>query len=146
MAWDDDCWRVLEGRWVHGFATLLAEEQEAIALYWLVAETMNGTAEQFFKNSSGELANLAMAGLRRLQLPQTYSALTAVMAHFGSTYPTDHELRRQQMRVIQADPQAASDFVQALDRATAVILAYEERCDEVAVKGLRPRYVAAGWL
>ena len=72
-------WKKLEMRWDNGFDKLMAEEQEAIALYWLQAETMNGGLDQFFHNSSGDLAPLALAGLKRLNCLQTYAMLSGLM-------------------------------------------------------------------
>ncbi|WP_370682442.1 hypothetical protein [Comamonas sp. GB3 AK4-5] len=57
-------WTLLEQRWDQGFEWLLQEEKEAIALWWLEAETMNGTLNQFFWNSAGDLHLLQNQVLR----------------------------------------------------------------------------------
>ena len=145
MSWDDTSWAVLEARWAAGFEQLWPEEQQALALWWLVSETMNGTMDQFFWNSSGDLALLAQAGLRRLNLPKTLAALDAALAQFGPAYPTNRDARTAQLEQLEATLGEAA-FAKLFSAATDVIQAYTERCDEVAVNDLRPRYVAAGFL
>ena len=56
------------------FDTLLAQEQEAIALWWLEAETMNGRLDQYFWNSAGDQALIALRGLHSLHMPITSKA------------------------------------------------------------------------
>ena len=80
----------------------MKEEQEAIALYWLEAETMNGALHQFFFNSSGDLALLAVSGLQRLQLPITLAAFNSALAYFGESYPTNPELRAERLKQIES--------------------------------------------
>ncbi|MFN9473018.1 DUF4375 domain-containing protein [Acidovorax sp.] len=95
-------WKQLEARWDQGFDTLLREEQEAIALWWLEAETMNGTLNQFYWNSSGDLALLARDGLRSLGMTITLAALGSTLAYFGATYPLDRDVRMAVLEVIEA--------------------------------------------
>jgi Domain of unknown function (DUF4375) len=64
-------WKMLETRWAKGFDALEKEEQEALAVFWLQAETMNGGLDQFFHNSSGDMAPLALSALKRLNCQQT---------------------------------------------------------------------------
>lgn len=145
MAWDDTTWKALEQRWDEGFDTLWPEEQQTIALWWLVSESMNGGLDQFFWNSSGDLALLAQAGLRRLQLPQTLAALNQALSHFGPDYPVEREARHTVLLRLEAE-WGQEDFNRLFDAPTTVMQDYAERCDEVAVNDLRPRYVAAGFL
>ena len=58
MSMDRKTWEVLERRWEAGFDELWPEEQQALALWWLISETMNGGLDQFFWNSSGDQALL----------------------------------------------------------------------------------------
>jgi hypothetical protein len=68
----------LRQRWeALGFDALSQAEQEAVALYWLEGEVMNGGLHQYFYNSSGDMAELALAGLARL-------GATESLAHFRS--------------------------------------------------------------
>ncbi|MEQ9488551.1 MAG: DUF4375 domain-containing protein, partial [Alphaproteobacteria bacterium] len=66
------CWKRLESRWRDiGFDGLDPVEREAIALYWLEAEVMNGGFEQYFSNSSGDSVAEAIRGLGRLSCTAT---------------------------------------------------------------------------
>ena len=95
-------WKRLEARWDQGFEHLLGEEQQAIALWWLEAETMNGTLDQFFWNSSGDLALIARAGLESLHMPITLQAFASALAHFGPDYPIDRAQRMARLQAIEA--------------------------------------------
>ncbi len=127
-------WKKLEANWDHGFEQLCVEEQQAIALWWLEAETMNGTLNQFFWNSSGDLAVIAKAGLEQLSMPITLQALDSAPSFFGHSYPVNREARMIELerieaihgsdvftatsRIIQDLPE---DFVQAaVDRLEAI--------------------------
>lgn len=127
-------WTQLEQRWDQGFDRLLQEEKEAIALWWLEAETMNGTLNQFFWNSAGDLALVARAGLVSLGMPKTLRAFQSALEYFGDLYPTDRALRMQRLEKIESDhgvdvftpasriiQDLPEDFVQAaLDRLAPV--------------------------
>ena len=129
-------WRQLEDRWDQGFDTLLREEQEAIALWWLEAETMNGTLNQFYWNNAGDMALLARDGLRSLGMPITLAALESTLAHFGDAYPLDRDARMAMLEVIEAQhgtevftpasrtiQDLPEDFVQAAVDRLAVLYA-----------------------
>lgn len=129
-------WKQLEDRWDQGFDTLLREEQEAIALWWLEAETMNGTLNQFYWNNAGDMALLARDGLRSLGMPITLAALESTLAHFGDTYPLDRDARMAMLEVIEAQhgtdvftpasrviQDLPEDFVQAAVDRLAVLYA-----------------------
>jgi hypothetical protein len=105
-------WKLLEQRWDQGFDGLLPEEKEAIALWWLEAETMNGTLNQFFWNGAGDLALIAQSGLKRLGMPVTLRALQAALDYFGASYPVDRELRMAQLEEIE-DVHGADVFTPA---------------------------------
>ena len=94
-------WKLLEQRWEEGFDSLMQEEKEAIALWWLEAETMNGTLNQFFWNSSGDLALIAKSGLETLEMPITLRAFQTALNYFGVSYPVDRELRMEQLERIE---------------------------------------------
>lgn len=96
-------WKKLEARWAAGFDQLLPMEQQAIALWWLEAETMNGTLDQFFWNSAGDLALLARDALRELNLPITAQALQSALDYFGADYPLDRAQRMQVLESLEAE-------------------------------------------
>lgn len=95
-------WKRLEENWARGFDCLQQEEQETLALWWLESETLNGTLNQFFWNSSGDLAMLALAGLKKLTAPVTLAAFTSALAYFGDDYPSNRELRMRKLEMLEA--------------------------------------------
>ena len=125
-------WQQLEARWDNGFETLLAQEQEAIALWWLEAETMNGRLDQYFWNSAGDQALIALRGLHSLHMPITGKAFGTALALFGAQYPEARDARMQALEALEAEhgedlfdapsrliQDLPEDFVQAaLDRLT----------------------------
>jgi hypothetical protein len=129
-------WKRLEERWDQGFGTLLPEEQEAIALWWLEAETMNGSLNQFFWNSSGDLALIAVAGLKNLDAPTTLRAFESALKYFGNHYPTSREARMQVLEAIEREH--GSDV---FTPASNVIQDLPERFVEAAVERLTSIYV-----
>ena len=98
-------WQQLEARWDNGFETLLAQEQEAIALWWLEAETMNGRLDQYFWNSAGDQALIARRGLHSLRMPVTLQAFNAALALFGSAAMAQ-TAQTAQTRQVVSPPQA----------------------------------------
>ncbi|WP_282361161.1 DUF4375 domain-containing protein [Pseudomonas sp. PS01300] len=125
-------WAQLEARWGHGFDTLLAQEQEAIALWWLEAETMNGRLDQYFWNSAGDQALIALRGLHALHMPVTAKAFGDALVLFGPHYPERRDARMEVLEALEAAhgedlfeapsrliQNLPEDFVQAaLDRLT----------------------------
>lgn len=132
-------WKKLESRWKNGFETLLPEEQETIALWWLEAETFNGTLDQFFHNSSGDLALLAEAGLKRLNLPITLGALQRAMALFGEDYPVEGDQRHPRLKQLR---QEYGDDL--FEPETEVIVELPEAFIEIAVEALQALYTSRG--
>ena len=99
---DSPTWQRLEARWADGFEQLHAHEQEAIALWWLEAETMNGTLDQYFWNSAGDQALIALRGLHSLQVPVTIEAFGAALALFGEHYPCERDARMDVLQTLEA--------------------------------------------
>ena len=99
---DSHTWKRLENNWKNGFESLTREEKEAIALWWLESETMNGTLDQFFHNSSGDLALIALSGLESLSTPVTLQAFRSSLSYFGHSYPTDRNQRMATLEEIEA--------------------------------------------
>ena len=128
-------WKKLEHRWDLGFEKLLPEEQEAIALWWLEAETMNGGLDQFFWNNAGEFAMIALAGLSKLDAPITKKALESALQYFGDTYPID---RNERMRLLEEIENKHGTGVFTV--ATRVIQDLPERFVEAAVERLEKHY------
>lgn len=134
---DSPIWTQLEQRWDQGFDRLLPQEKEAIALWWLEAETMNGTLNQFFWNSAGDLALLARSGLASLALPTTLQALQSALDYFGADYPTDRALRMQQLEKIESE-----HGVDVFTPASRIIQDLPEDFVQAALDRLAPLYAA----
>ena len=89
-----DLYAKLDHRWGEiGFENLEREEQEALALFWLEAEVMNGGLHQYFLNSSGDLYPLAISALERLGAPISLHALRTAATKLGSVYPVERDKR-----------------------------------------------------
>jgi hypothetical protein len=74
----------LRERWERlGFDALGRPEQEAVALYWLEGELMNGGLHQFFGNSSGDLSEHVRSGLQRLDCPVSLGLFDTAVATLG---------------------------------------------------------------
>lgn len=124
-------WRMLETRWELGFEALASEEREAIALYWLEAEVMNGGLHQYFYNSAGDLAVLAVSALDRLGCERTLSILKGAMSKLGAeTYPIDWSARQLLLGRLSEDFDAETRELQDLP----------ERFFEAAMEDLSWRY------
>lgn len=130
-------WKNLESRWAEGFENLLSEEQEAIALWWLEAETMNGTLNQYFWNSSGDLAMVALDGLRKLEMPVTLKAFESALLYFGETYPSDREERMSMLEKIEDEY-----GIDVFTSASRVIENLPEDFLQAAVKRLEQIYAS----
>lgn len=134
---DSPTWTQLEQRWDQGFDRLLQEEKEAIALWWLEAETMNGTLNQFFWNSAGDLALIARSGLVSLGMPVTLQALQGALDHFGASYPTDRDLRMRQLEQIES-----AHGAEVFTPASRIIQDLPEDFVQAALDRLAPIYAA----
>ena len=98
-------WKTLERRWGElGFDALSQSEREAISLFWLEAEVMNGGMHQYFFNSSGDGAPLAASALRSLGATRSLELLESCMAKFGPIYPVDREKRGDMLDALGWDP------------------------------------------
>jgi hypothetical protein len=91
----DATWKALESRWERlGYDELEPEERECIALFWLEGEVMNGGLIQYFSNSSGDLAPLAVFALARLGALRTLRLLESAMQKLSTgAYPVNREER-----------------------------------------------------
>lgn len=132
-------WKVLQARMEGGFDTLMPEEQEAVAIWALVCETMNGTLYQFFWNSSGDLALIARTGLQRLEQPITLAALNSALDYFGPAYPPERYKRQEVLEDIEA--QYGEEVFR---EASNLIQDYPEEVDEIALLRLGELYVQRG--
>ncbi|MGL4235673.1 DMP19 family protein [Tabrizicola sp.] len=70
---------------------------DLIVTDFFIAESLNGSAHQFFYNASGTVAPQVRDALRRMGLPEHAAAIERGMAVFPAPYPRDTEARRAVM-------------------------------------------------
>lgn len=82
---------LLNERWTsQGYERLTPAEQKFIALWWLNGDVMNGGFDQYFFNSSGDMALDALEGLRDIGAAEPERILREALAVFGRDgYPLD---------------------------------------------------------
>jgi hypothetical protein len=70
-----------------GFASLTPTEVLVFCMWDVVSEVNNGGFDQFFLNSSGDLAHETLAGLRAIGAAHTAELLAGLMSRFGAEGP-----------------------------------------------------------
>jgi hypothetical protein len=133
----------LNERWREiGFDALLPEEQQYIAIYWLIAETMNGGLHQYFYNSSGDLAPLAMKGLKAVGAIASLGILERALAIFPpGGYSTERENRWKGLKAISGDSHAE---IAAFDEVSDALQDYPEDVDGLSLNRLAALYSSNG--
>ncbi len=103
-----------------GFGQLSKLEQHFVALEALAGDTLNGSLDQYFFNSSGDLALVAIEALDALGEQEVSSTLRAVITTLWPTgYPTDRSERYDKI--------AEVDDESLLTSESDVIVASHER-------------------
>lgn len=77
-----------------GVSALPPVLQHALYVHRFITEAGNGSAHQYFYNSTGGDAAQFQASLRALNLRQQADDIAAAMALLGAPYPTDTQARR----------------------------------------------------
>ncbi len=113
--------KTLNSRWERlGFDALLPPEQHYIALWWLSGEVSNGSFHQYFYNSAGDLAPLAIEGLKAVDATDSLRILERALALFPpGGYSTDRETRWKGLEAIPVDENGSAD---AFDELSSAIL------------------------
>ena len=110
-----------------GFGGLSTLEQQFVALEALAGDTLNGTLDQYFFNSSGDLALVAIEALETMGEHEASSALRAAISKLWPTeYPTDRSVRNQKI----VDNQDESLFDAESDVIVATHEQFLSRCLE----------------
>jgi hypothetical protein len=106
----------LRQRWeALGFDELSQIEKESVALYWLEAEVMNGGLHQYFGNSSGDMAELAAAGLGRLGAIECLAQLNSAIARLGAgELIADRDARNARLAALGMEEDPFASETQAL--------------------------------
>ena len=103
-----------------GFGELLEEEQHFVALEALAGDTLNGALDQYFLNSSGDLALVAIEALEKLGEKEASSTLQTVISElWPNGYPAD--------RIARFDKIAEAEDTSFLESESEVIVATHER-------------------
>src|SRR5690348_5542217 len=80
----------------HGFDALTDAERHYYAIWWLEAEASNGAFDQYFRNSSGELAHEALAGLKAVGAHRMADIFQSALNLFpNAQVPADSEERNR---------------------------------------------------
>jgi hypothetical protein len=135
--------KTLRHRWEQrGFDALLPQEQQYVALYWLVTEVMNGGFHQYFFNSAGDMAPLAIEGLKAVGACESLRILERALAIFPlGTYSTDRGSRWKGLRAISGNADAE---IQAFDQVSDALQNYPEDFDGLALDRLAALYSTNG--
>ena len=98
-----EAWDKLGDRYEEvGFGQLSKLEQHFVALEALAGDTLNGSLDQYFFNSSGDLALVAIEALDALGEKEASTTLRSVLMKFWPTgYPTDRSERYEGIAEIQ---------------------------------------------
>jgi hypothetical protein len=132
----------LRHRWkLLGFDALLAPERQYIALYWLVGDVSNGGFDQYFTNSSGDLALLAVEGLKAVGAIESLLILERALAIFPpGMYSTDRETRQKRFSSISDDV----GVIAGLDELDRAFYKYPEDFQGLALDRLAALYSSDG--
>ena len=112
---------------------LTATERRLLAVYWVEAEVNNGGFDQYFYNSAGDNAELALAGLRDMGAVAATGLLERAMAVFPAGKPPRDRFKRQEaMRQIEAQSKTVwekcdSEFYKLTERLSDLSLAYAKK-------------------
>lgn len=109
-------------------ARLTAGQRALLALHWTVAEVSNGGFDQFFLNSTGDLADEALAGFRHIGADRSAALLEQLFATFPGGRPS-------------RDQEARASFLESLDdeERDARFETHDEAFYELTESELYPR-------
>ena len=124
---------LLEKRWEEiGFEKLHKIEKMYISIFWLSGDVMNGGFNQYFYNSTGDLAGFALEGCKVINATKTQSILEAAMKKLKvEPYPQNNKLRHKYLSKL-ADSTFDSEDSQFYD--------YPEEIDELSLNMLKQHY------
>jgi hypothetical protein len=141
----DEVRELLETRWERlGYEKLLPVERDYLLIWWLEAESSNGTLHQYFYNPTGDHAPETLAALERVGAHQAHAVLVKAISAFGpSGYPTD---RRERINRLKSIPdqyevfQRLTDelFAQSVQSQDVFSLAIDRVGDAYNERGINP--------
>lgn len=115
-----------------GFAGLLPFEKGHVGVFWVIGEVMNGGFDQFFGNSSGDLATYALSGLEAAGATDTHAILTEAMSLIPNGWCEDRSERCRRMadvseHLFDAVTDRLVDFPEDAERMSLQLLVREYR-------------------
>jgi hypothetical protein len=130
---------LFEKRWAErGFDGLMTEEQEYLAVWWLDGEVENGGLDQYFNNSSGDMALLALSALNATGAVVTAGILREALAVFGEAgYTTERYARQKKLFEV-------SHNCDAFDKTSRALRKSSEPYVDMALARLRSVYAERG--
>jgi hypothetical protein len=136
----DTTWKTLDQRWGDlTFDELSVEEREVISLFWLEGEIFNGGLDQYFHNSSGDLAPYAISGLRRIGARQTLALFESAIGKLNVVdYPTDRSVRKEVLKKLGY----CDDDRDPFEAESDAMIQLPERFFELSLEALASTYRA----
>ena len=129
---------IFESRWgVLTYAGLSREEKGYLALWWLTGEVANGSFDQFFTNSSGNMLPEALMALEELGAIRTLKILRNAVAIFDSVggYSSDRNEREKRLDLLPEEERH-----RIFDCESRALEDVEEECLWMASVRLRKMY------
>ena len=115
-----------------GFASLTPAEQVFIGVWWLEAEVNNGGFEQYYDNSSGDIAYLAPSHLRSIGAEHTAVIVEQAGRAFGPEGPPADRVTRQLILEGFGD-----DVLECWGELDSAFLAYEDNLSDLLAAYMR---------
>ena len=110
---------------------------DLLCVHWLLCEYLNGGLQQFFENSTGVLAPEAIAGLRRMGLPQAADSIRQAVAIFGSQYPHD---KRDRYNIMRAKAGVQPEDMEIMISRARLFKTMEDQLEEIGGPGMEVIY------
>lgn len=126
-------WRLDHKIETRGWTNLTQVEQHIVAVYAMEGEILDGGFNQYFFNSTGEDAEIALAGLEEMGATSAVGLLERAMQQFpGGKPPADTEKRREVMTQIEATARPIwnncdSEYYDRKEDTYALCLAYAKK-------------------
>lgn len=125
-------------RWAElGFEGLAEAEKRYVGIFWVSGDVSNGGFDQYFHNSSGDLAPYALSGLQEVGASATAALLAEAMALIPDGYIVDQDVRQQRLARIPDDEDRFGSVTRRL-------YASEEPYEDMYLDYLGRFYHAAG--
>ncbi len=119
-----------------GFDALTDAEQYYFAIWWLEGETNNGAFDQYFYNSSGELAHEALQGLKQVGAYRMADIFQAAISLFPNAHvPKEREQRNKILETFSTQQEESlnrlsSEFTDYPDDLESLLNAYVEKNEQ----------------